>query len=193
MNKHQFWMSRFIFVAVCASLSASLQVFSDVFIYWRDSLPNDFWRFWTAHWVHVGWIHFILNLLAFVCLPFIFPHVKNRQLLILIVTISPCISLGFYYLMPYIEAYAGFSGVLHGLYVAVALVSLRYRKERKFAALVLALIVLKVIWENTFGQKGTAQLIGSPVLIESHLLGAIAGAAAGGLYLLYTQFKLAKS
>lgn len=74
-----------------------------------------------------------------------------------------------------------------------ALVSLRYRKERKFAALVLALIVLKVIWENTFGQTGTAQLIGSPVLIESHLLGAIAGAAAGGLYLLYTQFKLAKS
>ncbi len=95
--------------------------------------------------------------------------------------------------MPYIEAYAGFSGVLHGLYVAVALVSLRYRKERKFAALVLALIVLKVIWENTFGQTGTAQLIGSPVLIESHLLGAIAGAAAGGLYLLYTQFKVAKS
>ncbi|EOT2006114.1 rhombosortase, partial [Acinetobacter baumannii] len=44
-------------------------------------------------------------------------------------------------------------------------------------------------WENTFGQTGTAQLIGSPVLTEAHLYGAIGGAIFGGCYWLIQRFK----
>ncbi|WP_343683188.1 rhombosortase [Acinetobacter baylyi] len=190
MNKDHFLISRIIFIAWCASISACMQVFSDRFIYWREDLPQQFWQFWTAHWVHVGWMHFVLNMLAFACLPFIFPHSKNWQLLILILCISPIISLGFYWFMPYISAYAGFSGVLHGLYVAVALVSLKYKKERNFAGLVLGLVIAKIVWENTFGNTGTAQLIGSPVLIESHLLGALSGALVGCVYLCWIKLKV---
>ncbi|MGB9038747.1 MAG: rhombosortase, partial [Acinetobacter calcoaceticus] len=84
---------------------------------------------------------------------------------------------------------AGLSGVLHGLYTAVALVYLQYRKERNFAFLVLGLIIAKLIWENTFGQTGTAQLIGSPVLTEAHLYGAIGGAIFGGFYWLTQRLK----
>ena len=73
--------------------------------------------------------------------------------------------------MPNIEAYAGLSGVLHGAYVAVACVHLQYKRERGFAALVLFLILAKLVWENTIGNSGTAELIGSPVLVEAHLLG----------------------
>ena len=149
-----------LLVAGCISVSACLQVFPDYFIYWRESLLGEFWRLWTAHWVHVGWIHFLLN-----------------------------ISLVFYFYLPNIDAYAGLSGVLHGLYTAVALVYLQYRKERNFAFLVLGLIVAKLIWENTFGQTGTAQLIGSPVLTEAHLYGAIGGAIFGGCYWLIQRFK----
>ncbi len=45
------------------------------------------------------------------------------------------------------------------------------KKERGFATLVLLLILSKLIWENTVGSLGTAELIGSPVLVEAHLLG----------------------
>lgn len=57
--------SKVLLVAVCISISACLQVFPDTFIYyWRESLLGEFWRLWTAHWVHVGWVHFLLNMMA---------------------------------------------------------------------------------------------------------------------------------
>ena len=182
-------IKKIIFIAFCLSVSACLQVFSDYFIYWRADLPSEFWRFWTAHWVHVGWMHYLLNVLAFACLPFIFPHTKNLDLLLLIVFLSPFISLVFYFFFVYIEAYAGLSGVLHGMYVAVALSYLRFPKERKFALLVLGLIVLKLIWENTFGSTQTAQLIGSPVLVEAHWIGALGGVIAIVAYLSIRKYK----
>lgn len=177
--KDHVWIPKVILIAVCVSISACLQVFADHFIYWKPSLLAEFWRLWTAHWVHVGWMHFFLNMLAFACLPFIFPHARNWHLCVLLLILPPFISLIFYFYLPYIDAYAGLSGVLHGLYVAVGLVYLKYPKERKFALLVLLLISAKLIWENTFGQTGTAQLIGSPVLTEAHLIGAIGGLFCG--------------
>ena len=185
-------IKKVIFVAVCISISACLQVFSDWFIYWRPALLTEFWRLWTAHWVHVGWIHFLLNMLAFACLPFIFPHARTRHMTLLLMVLSPFISLMFYWFMPHIEAYAGLSGVLHGMYVAVAIVYLKYPKERNFAVLVLALIVIKIIWENTWGNSRTAQLIGSPVLVEAHWLGALGGILAGSAYLLKQKLKYEK-
>ncbi|NAS10222.1 rhombosortase [Acinetobacter haemolyticus] len=182
--KDQIWIRKVILIAVCVSVAACLQVFTDHFIYWKSSLLTEFWRLWTAHWVHVGWMHFLLNMLAFACLPFIFPHVRNWHLVALLLLLPPFISLVFYYYLPYIDAYAGLSGVLHGLYTAVSIVYLQYQNERKFAVLVLVLIAAKLIWENTFGQSGTAQLIGSPVLTEAHLIGAIGGVLCGSGYLL---------
>lgn len=73
-----------LLVAGCISVSAYLQVFPDYFIYWHESLLGEFWRLWTAHWVHVGWIHFLLNMMAFACLPFIFPHTKVWHILSLL-------------------------------------------------------------------------------------------------------------
>ncbi|ENW84892.1 rhombosortase [Acinetobacter sp. NIPH 284] len=187
--KDHVWIPKVILIAVCVSISACLQVFADHFIYWKPSLFAEFWRLWTAHWVHVGWMHFFLNMLAFACLPFIFPHARNWHLCVLLLILPPFISLIFYFYLPYIDAYAGLSGVLHGLYVAVGLVYLKYPKERKFALLVLLLISAKLIWENTFGQTGTAQLIGSPVLTEAHLIGAIGGLFCGLGYLLLRRIE----
>ncbi|WP_111858127.1 rhombosortase [Acinetobacter sp. CFCC 10889] len=179
---------RVILIASCICISACLQIFQAVFIYWRYSFFSEIWRWWTAHWVHVGWIHFALNMIAFACLPFIFPHIKNRFIILLLLILAPLCSLSFYYLYPHIEAYAGLSGVLHGLYVAAAFFYLKFRKERNFALFVLGLIIAKLVWENTFGQIGTAQLIGSPVLVEAHLVGAFWGAITAVFYLLYQQF-----
>lgn len=164
---------KILFIAICFSVSASLQVFQEWFIYWRLHFYSELWRAWTAHWVHVGWIHFALNLFAFACLPFIFPNLKMRYLAILLLILPPCISLSFYYFYPHVEAYAGLSGVLHGLYVAVAIYHLKFPKERKFATLVLALTFSKIAWEHFFGSLDTADLIGSPVLVEAHWLGVV--------------------
>lgn len=178
---------RMLFIASCACISACLQIFQSDFIYWRYTFFTEIWRWWTAHWVHVGWVHFALNIIAFACLPFIFPHIQNRFIILLLLILAPLSSLSFYYLYPSIEAYAGLSGILHGLYVAAAFFYLKFRKERNFAVLVLFLVVVKLIWENTFGQIGTSQLIGSPVLVEAHLVGAFWGAICAIAYLAYRQ------
>lgn len=178
---------RMLFIASCACISACLQIFQSHFIYWRYTFFTEVWRWWTAHWVHVGWVHFALNMIAFACLPFIFPHIQNRFIILLLLILAPLCSLSFYYLYPNIEAYAGLSGILHGLYVAAAFFYLKFRKERNFAVLVLVLVVAKLIWENTFGQIGTSQLIGSPILVEAHLVGAFWGAVCAIAYLAYQQ------
>lgn len=95
----------------------------------------------------------------------------------------------FYYFYPNVEAYAGLSGVLHGLYVACALYYLKFKSERQFSTLVLGLVLAKIIWENTFGSLQTAELIGSPVLVEAHLLGVIGGILAVMTYFIYRYVK----
>lgn len=187
--KDTFLIKKIIFLAASMSLSACLQIFQPLFIYWRYSFFSEPWRCWTGHWVHVGWIHFVLNMLAFLCLPFIFPLVKVRHLVAILLILPPIMSICFYYFYPHVEAYAGLSGVLHGLYIACAIFYLQFQAERKFAVFVLFLVCAKIVWENTFGSLKTAELIGSPVLVEAHLLGAMLGAILAGLYLGYRFWK----
>ena len=186
--KDQFLSQKIVFLAVVVSVCACLQFFPEAFIYLRKDLLTEFWRLWTAHWVHVSWIHYFLNMLAFICLPFIFPRASVWHFSALLLVLPPLISLSFYYFLPDIEAYAGLSGVLHGAYTAIACVHLMYKRERNFAAVVLFLILSKLFWENTVGSMGTAQLIGSPVLVEAHLLGVIWGVGIAAVYLLVDHY-----
>jgi len=152
-------IKKLVFIASCASISACLQVYADYFIYWRDLVFREPWRLWSAHWVHVGWIHYLLNMLAFSCLPFIFPHIRIRNFFFLLIVLAPLISLSVYYILPSVEAYAG-------------------------------LILAKLLWENTIGQQGTAELIGSPVLVEAHLLGVFWGTILALIALVYRRGKI---
>ncbi len=47
------------------------------------------------------------------------------------------------------------------------------------------LFYAKLIWENTVGSSGTAELIGSPVLVEAHLLGVIWGVIFALAYIIW--------
>lgn len=178
-----------ILITSCVLVSAMLQRFQPDLIYVRAQFCNEPWRCWTAHWVHVGWIHYLLNMLALVCLAFIFPRFKNRYLLILILFLPLAISLSFYFFYPDIQAYAGLSGVLHGLYVATALFYVQFSKERQFALLILGLVVMKLIGENIFTPTQTAALIGSPIITEAHVLGAIWGAVFAALLVVCRTLK----
>ena len=181
---------KILFIACCISIAASLQIFQEYFFYWRPVLDEEIWRVWTAHYVHVGWIHYALNMVGLACLPFIFPYVKIRYMLYLLIALPPLISLSFFYVYPHVEAYAGLSGVLHGMYMALAVYFFKFEKERKFSLLVLALITGKILWENIFGSLDTAQMIGSPVLVEAHLTGAIWGALLSMLFLIYQHISV---
>lgn len=156
-------------------VSAALQLNMDAFVYQRELMWSEPWRWWTAHGVHVGWRHYGLNMLAFLCLPLLFPHVQRRTVVVSLLVLPPLLSAGLYWLLPYVQAYAGLSGILHGIFVLVAIEGLLIKPERKFAMLVLACIALKIGFEKWLGYSETAQLIHAPVLIESHQIGVVTG------------------
>ncbi len=115
---------KFQLLIACAVLFALLQLWMPQFIYQRDLMTSEPWRWWTAQWVHVGWRHYLLNMMALTCLPFIFPQSGRFKLLSALLVLSPMVSLGLYWFFPTVYAYAGLSGVLHGLYVWAALMVL---------------------------------------------------------------------
>ncbi len=115
---------KFQLVIACAVLFALLQLWMPQFIYQRDVMTSQLWRWWTAQWVHVGWRHYLLNMMAFTCLPFIFPQSGRFKLLSALLVLSPMVSVGLYWFFPTVYAYAGLSGVLHGLYTWAALMVL---------------------------------------------------------------------
>lgn len=184
MERQQRRLSCFMILG-CAIFFGILQFFQQQFVYQYDVLFSQPWRIWTGHWVHVGWIHYLLNILAFACLPFLFPNIRQGYLIVLLIILPPLLSIIFYFIYPNIFAYAGLSGILHGLFIFCAIVSLTEKKERYFSSIILLLILIKIIWEYFFGSFQTAQLIGSPVLTQAHLWGAVLGTLSAILCIIF--------
>ncbi|MEM9058730.1 MAG: rhombosortase, partial [Pseudomonadota bacterium] len=94
-------------------------------------------------------------------------------------------SSAFLALEPALGWYVGLSGLLHGWFVAgaVVLTTDAIPGERRFAALLLALAIAKVAYEQWLGPLPmTAESAGGPVVVDAHLYGAIGGAfAAAGV------------
>ena len=89
------------------------------------------------------------------------------------------VSCGLYYASS-VDWYVGLSGVLHGIlvYGAVRMISLGAR----LGWLILAAVAVKVAWEQIAGPLPlSAATAGGDVVVDAHLYGAIAGAAAAVL------------
>ncbi len=190
MLKNQLWISPIWRFILCWTLcTLLLQRYWPTFIYDRTQLFSQLWRLWTGQWVHLGWIHAILNLIALCCLPLVLVQSRCKDLLLLLVVLPPLLSMLLYVFHPELQYYAGLSGILHGIYVALAIVHLRVQKEQKIAAILLFGIVAKIAYEQWRGDSQTAALIGFPVIIDAHLYGACIGALMGSLMWLYWKCK----
>lgn len=166
----RFWQQRIgwadpLFLFVCMLL---LQPWVNALAYLRAALWQEPWRLWTAHWVHVGGWHLLLNAAAVMLLPYVLAPLRRWQFWSLLFVLSGSLSLLLYWCDPVLTAYVGLSGVLHGLYVAAALLACAQRQERGFAVFVLCATLFKLCLETYIGQGGTAQLIGAPVVFVAH-------------------------
>lgn len=172
----------------CALVSALLQYAMPALRYVYDWIPAQPWRLLTSHWVHLGWRHYALNMLAFLFLPLVFPNFSIRALLACLVLLPLFISGCFYLFMPSLQAYVGLSGTLHGIYVLAALQAFHTPRERKFALLVLCFIAIKLLWEKLFGSESAA-FIQAPVVIEAHQFGVLGGIIFAGFCVVLCQLK----
>ena len=163
------------FVAVIILLVALLQAIGpEYFRYQHDWISTgEIWRIVTAHWVHVGWLHLLLNGLGLViCVILTKPGWSIRRWLISSLTLAIGISIMLTLYNSVISDYAGYSGVLYGLYMLAA-ISL-FSSDRLVAGLVITAIVIKVLMEQfNFYDFNTSDIIGAHVVIDAHLYGLL--------------------
>ena len=87
---------------------------------------------------------------------------------------------------PEVSDFAGFSGVLYGLFLLGA-INL-FTRDRLIATLVGAAIVIKILMEQfQFYDFNTGGLIGARVVVDSHLYGVLMGIAIALLWTTYTM------
>ncbi|QKQ28356.1 rhombosortase [Candidatus Reidiella endopervernicosa] len=144
-------------------------------------LAGEWWRLISGHWVHLNIMHLLLNLAGLLLVAILFDRaLPIRSWLLLVLLSAPLVSIALLQFDRELIHYVGLSGLLHGLFVAGALVSIgRMRVESM--GLLLA-IAAKLAWEQFNGATpGTAELVGGRVIVNAHLYGAISGLLLIGL------------
>lgn len=138
-------------------------------------LAGELWRVVTGHLVHLGWPHFMMNVIGLLLIWLLFGHtIKQKSWLIIFLVSTLAISSAMLLLNPALQWYVGLSGVLHGMFVAGAVVSIKagYRAE----LVLLILLSAKLAWEQLIGPlPGSAEFAGGNVIVDAHLYGAISG------------------
>lgn len=127
-------------------------------------------RILTAHFLHLGGWHLVVNLLGLGLIWWLVGHnARLREWLLILVGSMFSVSLGLMWFAPDVDWYVGLSGTLHGLLLAGALLG------RRTAWLLVLLVAGKLAWEQWLGPASPAWL-GGDTIIEAHLYGAFGGA-----------------
>ncbi|HHH36167.1 MAG TPA: rhombosortase [Gammaproteobacteria bacterium] len=144
-------------------------------------LEGEIWRLLTAHLCHLGWKHLAMNVAGLFLIWMLFGRLfSNMAWGVIMVTSALGVGGGLLLFNPDIQWYVGLSGVLHGMFLAGAIASLLagYRME----LLLLLFVVGKLAWEQLYGAlPGSESFAGGYVVVDAHLYGAVAGAAAGAV------------
>lgn len=148
-------------------------------------LAGEYWRLVTGHLVHSSPAHLVLNVAGLGLIAGLFPRDYSlRQWLFIAALSTVAIDVGFVFYEPQLEWYVGLSGVLHGALAAGAVAWWRH-ESRPLAALLSAIFVAKLAWEQTHGALPFSGDMA--VIVDAHLYGALGGALASGLIWLRFQ------
>lgn len=151
--------------------------------YLRPLLASEPWRLLTGHFVHISWLHAVLNCVALLLLERLFEgRLKRTEQWIVLGAAPLAISLVFWIALPELAWYRGLSGTLHAFYFAgcVLWLATAAGHARWLPGAALAGGVIKVLleqpWDATFPFQ---QWLDAAVVPQAHLFGALLGVAAG--------------
>jgi rhomboid family GlyGly-CTERM serine protease len=155
---------------------------------WYDRLRYDraavaagqWWRLFTANFIHLGVWHYVLNVLSLLLLVLLCPGrlpVWEWVARVVIVAVGTC--LGLYWGGQGIASYVGMSGMIYGLFL-IGLGSQALTGDL-VAVACLVFLVGRVGWEFVVGIPAAEErLIGGRVVPESHLFGMAAALVYAG-------------
>ena len=133
---------------------------------------GEWWRLFSAHFVHLDAEHAFLNGLGLVLMWALFARdYSPLRWLAIYLASGLAVSAGLWFLNPELQWYVGASGALHGVMAAGTLAHLR---RRDLDSVILALfIVSKLAYEQFAGAMPFTE--SSTTAIDAHLYGALGG------------------
>lgn len=144
------------------------------------------WRLLSAHWVHWNAAHVWINALAWIALGRLFaPELSPTRQMLTVLTASLTISLSLAWSAPELTVYRGFSGVLHALYFAGALLWWRAatRAQKIWPTLLWVGGLIKVLLEAPWRAHAPwSEVLDIHVAVQAHAVGALTGMVLGGLF-----------
>lgn len=159
--------------------------------YDREAIARgEYWRLLTGNWVHLSWGHALMNIGALLLVPGLFGRfLTTRVWLFLVVVISLWVSGSLYAWNPDLQWYVGFSGTLHGLFVAGIFASVVAGNRAEL--LLLFFLIVKLGYEQGYGAlPGSEATAGGRVLVDAHLYGALAGLIYGMVHYCVATLRL---
>ena len=178
-----------VLLMVCEPWSSSELMFD------RDLIDSgQYWRLFSAHFVHLSLPHMLGNLLGVALLAYVAgPYLNNALGASLLVWCVLWVGVGLYIYADYLERYVGLSGIQHGLILVAPFVSKYY--SRKIAYCFLVLVLAKVLWEQSpwYDDMALIDTIGGRVEANAHLLGVVAGLSFLMIRYFYTRYRAVKA
>ena len=173
----------YLSLIVLLVLALEFLYLGDALEYRRATAFSEPWRLLTGHFVHLSFIHALLNGVALLLLGRLFAdRLRSVELWTLLAATPVVISLLFWLLMPELHWYRGLSGVLHSIYFAGCVAWIAETTGRARWLPIAALIggTLKVLieqpWDSSFP---THEWLRVAVVPQAHLIGAVVGTSAG--------------
>jgi len=168
------WLVPIVVACLMLALQAGGEAVYEALRYERAAvLGGQPWRLISAHVVHLGWAHCLMNAggLA-LCAAFAAGTLGWRAWAIAIVVLALGVGILLVVASPRATNYAGLSGVLYGLFVWV-LAPRAWRGDR-VALIVLLAVIARIGWQMLHPPlEAQRALIGGDVLVEAHLYGAL--------------------
>ena len=147
------------------------------------------WRLVSAHFVHLGFSHLLLNLAGLGLVWYLVgTTLGGRDWLAVWLVAIAAVSAGLWFFEPQLAWYVGLSGVLHGLLAAGIAADIG---NARWDTWILAIALAgKIAWEQLVGPlPGSEGASGGTVIVDAHLYGAIGGLLAFAITTIRVQTK----
>lgn len=171
-----------MFIALISLVFWWVQNYYDLLVFDHTRIASgEIWRLWSSQYLHTNQNHQWLNLIGLSLFLLLYStYLSVFKLLITLMYLSTSVGLGLFFFSPDIIYYAGFSGILYGLFTIAALFAL-LNKDLILGHTVLGILTIKVIWENIDPSinASSAALIHANIATDAHLYGYLAAITLG--------------
>ena len=183
-------------LALLWALAAGGPAWTQALCYQREAIgQGQIWRLVSAHWVHLGVRHLLLDSAGLALLWALYAReLRPAAWLAVLLAATAAIDAGLWWGEPQLQWYVGISGLLHAVWAAgAAAMAFGHTSApghtpapgrapqggRLHGALMLALLAGKLLVER----RAAVSLFdsGLPVVTAAHLYGALAGLAGGAV------------